>query len=147
MIAAKVLISIFIPLSFLAGTVAERAVRPLPIGEQTPAATTELGSPRSDIRVVYPAYGMNQPVTARPPVILAEPVRAAALDREQTLFVDDERLDINTASIQQLDRAGAGRVGKAIARRRPYNDIEDLVRRRVLTRADFKQIRDRLVVR
>jgi DNA uptake protein ComE-like DNA-binding protein len=56
---------------------------------------------------------------------------------------DPARVDINTASIEELNRLG-GRFGRAIIAGRPYASIDDLVSKRVLTRATFSQIQDQI---
>jgi DNA uptake protein ComE-like DNA-binding protein len=56
-------------------------------------------------------------------------------------------IDLNTASIDDLNAIGAGRIGKAIARGRPYASPEDLLGKRVLNRATFARIKDQVTVR
>jgi hypothetical protein len=45
-----------------------------------------------------------------------------------------------------LNQLGAGRVGRAIVRGRPYASAEDLVRKRVLNRSRFERIKDQVGV-
>ena len=57
------------------------------------------------------------------------------------------KLDLNTASIEALNSIpGAGRIGKAVARGRPYNSPEDLLEKRIVTRATFARIRGEVTV-
>ena len=65
----------------------------------------------------------------------AEPAGATACE--------SERVDINTASADDLNRLG-GRIGKAIIAGRPYRSADELVSKRVLTRSTFNQIKDRI---
>jgi len=67
----------------------------------------------------------------------AEPVGLSALG--------PARVDINTASAEDLNRLG-GRFAKAIIRDRPYGSVDELVSKRVLTRSTFSQIRDQITV-
>ena len=53
------------------------------------------------------------------------------------------RVDINTASVEELNRLG-GRFGRAIVAGRPYASVDELVSKRVLTRATFSQIKDQI---
>jgi DNA uptake protein ComE-like DNA-binding protein len=53
-------------------------------------------------------------------------------------------VDLNSASVEELNRLGAGRVGRAIVRGRPYSSTEDLVRKRVLNRTAFGRIKDQV---
>jgi DNA uptake protein ComE-like DNA-binding protein len=59
---------------------------------------------------------------------------------------DPKRVNINTASVDELNELG-GRYGKAIIRRRPYQSIEELVSKRTLNRTAFNRIKDRIAVR
>src|SRR3954471_780555 len=56
---------------------------------------------------------------------------------------DPERVDINAASAEDLNRLG-GRFAKAIIASRPYGSVDDLMSKRVLTRSTFSQIKDRI---
>jgi hypothetical protein len=55
-------------------------------------------------------------------------------------------VDLNSASVEELNQLGAGRVGRAIVRGRPYTSAEDLVRKRVLNRSRFARIKDQVRV-
>ena len=60
----------------------------------------------------------------------------------------DELVDLNTASVEQLNSLrGGGRIGRAIIRGRPYASAEDLIKKRVLTRAAYDAIKDQVTVR
>ena len=52
-------------------------------------------------------------------------------------------VDINTASVEELNRLG-GRFARAIVASRPYASIDELVSKRVITRATFSQIKDQI---
>jgi len=56
---------------------------------------------------------------------------------------DLKLVDINTATVEELNRLG-GRFGRAIVAGRPYASIDELLSKRVLTRATFSQIRDQI---
>jgi DNA uptake protein ComE-like DNA-binding protein len=66
-----------------------------------------------------------------------EPAETAA---ESTL------VDLNTASLEELNDLGAGRIGRAIIRGRPYASAEDLVTKKVLRRSDFEKIKGLVAV-
>jgi len=53
-------------------------------------------------------------------------------------------VDLNSASVDELNRLGAGRIGRAIVQGRPYASAEDLVRKRVLSRSTFARIKDQV---
>jgi DNA uptake protein ComE-like DNA-binding protein len=75
----------------------------------------------------------------------------ASLDAQEAKRVDSaareagdlKLVDINTASVEELNRLG-GRFGRAIVAGRPYASIDELLSKRVLTRATFSQIRDQI---
>jgi hypothetical protein len=56
-------------------------------------------------------------------------------------------VDLNTASLAALDGLGAGKIGRAIIRGRPYDETEDLVTKRVLKRSTFDRIKSQIEVR
>ena len=56
-------------------------------------------------------------------------------------------MDLNSASIEQLNALGAGMIGKRIVEFRPYPMPEDLVTRRVLKKSDYEAIRSAVTVR
>ncbi|MGU3287654.1 helix-hairpin-helix domain-containing protein [Methylobacterium mesophilicum] len=56
-------------------------------------------------------------------------------------------LDLNTASVEQLNALGAGMIGKRIIEFRPYGSPDELLARRVLKRSDYDVIKDLIVVR
>jgi hypothetical protein len=66
----------------------------------------------------------------------ATPVRSSGL------------IDLNTAPLNQLNALrGAGLIGRAIVRGRPYASAEDLVKKRVLNRSTYVRIKSQITVR
>ncbi|MBP2498798.1 DNA uptake protein ComE-like DNA-binding protein [Methylobacterium sp. PvP062] len=56
-------------------------------------------------------------------------------------------VDLNTASVEELNALGAGMIGRRIIAFRPYASPEDLVTRRVLKKADYEAIKAAVAVR
>lgn len=56
-------------------------------------------------------------------------------------------VDLNTASVEQLNALGAGMIGRRIIEFRPYAAPDDLVTRRVLKRGDYDTIKNAITVR
>ncbi len=54
--------------------------------------------------------------------------------------------DLNSASVERLNKLGVGLVGRAIVRGRPYASTDDLVEKRVLKRTAFERIKDQVTV-
>jgi DNA uptake protein ComE-like DNA-binding protein len=57
------------------------------------------------------------------------------------------RVNLNTASVADLNGLGAGMIGRAIVAGRPYRDAEDLLSKRVLNRSTFAHIKDQVAAR
>ncbi|MCJ2069878.1 helix-hairpin-helix domain-containing protein [Methylobacterium sp. J-030] len=57
-------------------------------------------------------------------------------------------VDLNTASVADLNRLrGGGAIGRAIVAKRPYTSVEQLLSKRVLSRAVYERIKDQVTVR
>ena len=86
---------------------------------------------------------------------LAEHIRTSPLNRPQdgrgaepkAAAARNSGVDLNRASIEELNSLGAGMIGRAIAYGRPYSSPEDLVERRILTSRAFARIKTRVTVR
>lgn len=56
-------------------------------------------------------------------------------------------VDLNTASVAELNGLGGGMIGKAIIAKRPYAAPGELLSKRVLSRATYEKIKDQVTVR
>ena len=56
-------------------------------------------------------------------------------------------VNINTASVEALNHLGGGHIGESIAKHRPYSSVGDLVKKRVLRRSVFDQIRGQIAAK
>lgn len=56
-------------------------------------------------------------------------------------------VDLNTASVEQLNALGAGMIGRRIIEFRPYASPDELLTRRVLKRADYDTIKNAITAR
>ena len=50
-------------------------------------------------------------------------------------------VDLNSASVDALNRLGGGHIGQSIVQHRPYRSVEDLVKKRVIRRSVYEQIK------
>ncbi|GAC1516645.1 MAG: hypothetical protein NVS1B11_37930 [Terriglobales bacterium] len=118
------------------------------------------------VRVVYPGLWQEagfeaQSKTQKPEKAEALPAQVAltpdsipAYERpllQQSITQNSTKLaqlvDLNTSTVEQLNTiVGGGMIGKAVFRGRPYQSTEDLVSKRILSRAKFEQIRMRVSV-
>jgi DNA uptake protein ComE-like DNA-binding protein len=86
---------------------------------------------------VFPPPVFSPPAATLPPEPPAEAPRAPA-----------GAVDLNTASLAELNGLrGGGLIGKAIIAGRPYAAPQDLLSKRVLSRAVFERIKDQVTVR
>ena len=123
-----------------------------PPASPTPAPAADPAAPPMTVAAIPPApdaaprSGALETTPAKPPVPLALR-RPEASARQETSpgRGSNGGLNINSASVEALDRLpGGGRIGQTIARHRPYASVEDLVRKRVLRRSVYEQIKSRL---
>jgi DNA uptake protein ComE-like DNA-binding protein len=57
-------------------------------------------------------------------------------------------VNLNTATLEELNKlSGAGLIGRAIIRGRPYTTPEDLLKKQVLSRAAYARIKDHVAAR
>jgi DNA uptake protein ComE-like DNA-binding protein len=57
-------------------------------------------------------------------------------------------VDLNTATLAELNALqGGGSIGRAIIQKRPYASVDQLLSKRVLSRATYEKIKDQVTVR
>ena len=100
--------------------------------DATRVPITELAAPQPT--AVSPSYSG---------AVASDPPDARRVESTTADASGPARVDINTASVEELNRLG-GRFGRAIIAGRPYADIDELVSKRVLTRSTFSQIKDQI---
>ncbi len=111
-----------------------------PIGVMAPMeAQASLEPPASSPPESFIDPDMTGTVTPHASLADAKPAAAP----ETTSLVD-----LNTASFAQLNALkGAGALGRAIVKGRPYASVDDLMRKKVLRRTAFEKIKDQVTVR
>ncbi|ACA17264.1 hypothetical protein M446_2839 [Methylobacterium sp. 4-46] len=103
------------------------------------ALTSSPPAAQSSVAPAASSAAVSEPTT---------PTRTAALIAPEPQAVAGSFVDLNTASLAELNGLrGGGAIGRAIVRGRPYRSAEELVSRRVLSRARFERIRDQVRVR
>ena len=72
----------------------------------------------------------------------------AAVPTEQTAEASGKGVNINSASAEALNHLqGGGRIGQTIVQHRPYRSVDELVKKRVLRRAVYDQIKNQIAAR
>ena len=117
-------------------------------GEQTAAAP-------SSAPTVPPVAGSN--VEASPTASATPAVEVASADpaipntsvqSQQTAEASGKGVNINSASAEALNHLqGGGRIGQTIVEHRPYRSVDELVKKRVLRRAVYDQIKNQIAAR
>jgi hypothetical protein len=122
---------------------------PLVTSSAAPGATAGQPSgpaPAAPVRSLAAAPAQIPAQTAAPAPV-AEPAPRAAPDAPPQRMAAAPsaagRVDLNGASVEELNAIpGAGLIGRAIVRGRPYASPEDLVTKRILNRASYERIKD-----
>ncbi|WP_246685715.1 helix-hairpin-helix domain-containing protein, partial [Methylobacterium sp. WL103] len=119
------------------------APMPAPATMPTPAPQPTAEAPAvpqtsPEPRTVAPELDASQPAGR------AEVEAAAETGGPRALAL----VDLNTASVADLNGLrGGGSIGRAIIQRRPYASIDQLLSKRVLSRATYDKIKDQVTVR
>lgn len=79
--------------------------------------------------------------------IAAPEAKTTPAGTEGQFSTPNGNVDLNTATVEQLNGLGAGMIGKRIIEFRPYASTEDLISRRVLKRSDYDAIKGAVTVR
>ena len=133
--------------------VAEAPAEPVPAEQTAPPRTPE-PAPR-------PAAPPPEAVPARPAQMpsgaLAFPDETVPVQQGEAEIDRAEEsagpralalLDLNTASAAHLNKLrGGGAIGRAIIAKRPYASVDQLLSKRVLSRAVYEKIKDQVTVR
>ncbi|MBE7246173.1 MAG: helix-hairpin-helix domain-containing protein [Actinomycetospora chiangmaiensis] len=137
--------------------VREATQAPAPASAQEPSTQEPAAKPRS---VTAPAAPTQMPSDtlafpsepAAPPAAPGERQEAAQAEVDMAEDSAGPRalavVDLNTASVADLNRLrGGGAIGRAIVSKRPYTSVDQLLTKRVLSRAVYERIRDQVTVR
>ena len=129
----------------------ERALRSALLAEPSPVqATPESNAPSTSAPSVSSLSTSSPSTTLQstpPQSQSANAAPAPAEDLAEARADTNGSVDLNTATLEQLNGLGAGMIGRTIIANRPYTAPEDLVARRVLTRRDYETIRSRIAAR
>ncbi len=106
----------------------------------TPSPATPAAMP-SDAEALSPA-----PTTSAVEVASADPgIAKTPVQSQQTAETSAKGVNINSASAEALNHLqGGGRIGQMIVQHRPYKSVDELVKKRVLRRAVYDQIKNQI---
>ena len=114
---------------------------PSPPPVETPQASTPSPPPQ---RTLPPVFEAPPRVDTEPPPSLDAAGAAADSSGPRALSV----VDLNTATLAELNALqGGGSIGRAIVRSRPYASVDQLLSKRVLSKATYQRIKDQVTVR
>ena len=115
---------------------------PAPGASPSPSPNAPADSVRADLPAAPPAARMPSEVGPSPDgTDAAERAQDDAGPRALAL------VDLNTATLAQLNGLkGGGNIGRAIIQRRPYSSVDQLLSKRVLSRATYDKIKDQVTV-
>ena len=128
---------------------------PVPVPSTPPQReATAVRSPAPAPQPIVEAPSIPAPML-EPPRAAPEPVAPRPAGRSEVDAAADSAgpralalVDLNTASLAELNGLrGGGSIGRAIIQRRPYAAIDQLLSKRVLSRATYDKIKDQVTVR
>ncbi len=124
-------------------------VRPMQVADERALRTALLAEPAPAQANAEPPAAESPAASAPVAPVPAAPASAAPAPQSavEPLAETEGSVDLNTATLEQLNALGAGMIGRRIIASRPYTAPEDLVARRVLTRRDYETIRPRVAAR
>ncbi len=125
-----------------------RAAEP-PAPRQPPAADPAPAPAPAPVPVPVPSAAPATVPEPTPPPVFSPPAvpPVAANDEPASAPAAAGAVDLNTASVAELNGLGGGMIGKAIVARRPYASPGDLLSKRVLSRATYEKIKGQVTVR
>lgn len=118
---------------------------PLATVPAVPVQTAAAQSPAIVPAAAPPAA--PQPAPAADPAPAPAPVVVAAAESDTQPATDTgagHGINLNNASIDALNHLGGGHIGQTIVKHRPYRSVEDLVKKRVVRRSVYEQIKNQV---
>ncbi|MGF3025886.1 helix-hairpin-helix domain-containing protein [Methylobacterium aquaticum] len=120
---------------------ADTPQRPPVVAEAPPVASPAPVPAPAPIPTPIPAPAPSPPPVFTPSVPLPQ------VDTTADTEPSTGTVDLNTASLAELNGLGGGLIGKAIIAKRPYASPGELLSKRVLSRATYEKIKDQVTVR
>ncbi len=120
-----------------------------------PVAPRTVPIPAGQTRVPADALAFPPADPATPPGVQAQAQAQEAAGQAEVDRAEDSAgpralavVDLNTAAVADLNHLqGGGAIGRAIAAKRPYTSVDQLLSKRVLSRAVYDRIKDQVTVR
>ena len=116
---------------------------PAPTPVQTAAVTPLAAAPAPATPAPVPEAEPAVPAAADA-AVPAAPVVVASADADTQPGPAGHGLNLNSATVEELNRLGGGHIGHSIVQHRPYHSVEDLVKKRVVRRSVYDQIKNQV---
>ncbi|SFV09350.1 Helix-hairpin-helix motif-containing protein [Methylobacterium sp. 174MFSha1.1] len=125
------------------------APRPAPTAEAPPTASPAPANPAPMPAPLPAPAPPPAPAPSPPPPVFTPAAPSAPLPQADTTAdaSSSGTVDLNTASVAELNGLGGGMIGKAIIAKRPYASPGELLSKRVLSRATYDRIKGQVTVR
>ncbi|AWN52763.1 helix-hairpin-helix domain-containing protein [Methylobacterium sp. 17Sr1-1] len=124
------------------------APRPAPTAEAPPTASPAPASPAAMPAPLPAPPPPPAPAPSPPPVFTPAAPSAPVPQADTTADAPSSgTVDLNTASVAELNGLGGGMIGKAIIAKRPYASPGELLSKRVLSRATYDKIKGQVTLR
>jgi pyruvate/2-oxoglutarate dehydrogenase complex dihydrolipoamide acyltransferase (E2) component len=116
---------------------------PAPAPDLRPPSTSPPAQAPPPIRESDPAPASG-PAPAPPSPTAPDPAAAAQVSADPRAVA---LVDLNSGTLAQLNGLkGGGNIGRAIIQKRPYASVDQLLSKRVLSRATYERIKDQVAV-
>lgn len=117
------------------------SVAPLP----TAASPAPVAPPAPPVAPAPPIVAAAAPPPAKPaPVVVAAAEPDAPPVAADPAPAGKGGIDLNSASVDALNHLGGGHIGQSIVKHRPYTSVADLMKKRVIRRSVYDQIKDQV---
>lgn len=117
-----------------------------PVASAAPMPPPLAPTPTTPTPPVPARSAPSAPLTFEPSIAAGEGEVASASDNAGPRAM--AIADLNTASVAELNGLkGGGMIGRSIVQKRPYASVDQLLSKRVLSRATYERIKDQVTVR
>ncbi len=125
------------------GPLGDAPVQPRKFADSAPA-TPAVPAAQPVPAAAPPAPAAAPPAAAKPAAVVVASAEADTQPTADAAPAGKGGVDINSASVDALNHLGGGHIGQTIVQHRPYRSVEDLVKKRVVRRSVYEQIKNQV---